>query len=182
MGRLGITPHSYFLATVHRAENTDDPERLLGIMGALGDISTGARPTVLPVHPRTRARLDELGLSVPPAVRLVPPVSYLEMVCLEKNAAAILTDSGGVQKEAYFYRVPCITLRDETEWVETVDAKWNTLAGADRATIAAAVAAAPGTDGRLAWKPIYGDGTASDAVVAELLAARPGEGHGGARR
>jgi len=182
MGRLGITPHSYFLATVHRAENTDDPERLLGIMGALGDISTGARPTVLPVHPRTRARLDELGLSVPPAVRLVPPVSYLEMVCLEKNAAAILTDSGGVQKEAYFYRVPCITLRDETEWVETVDAKWNTLAGADRATIAAAVAAAPGTDGRLAWKPIYGDGAASDAVVAELLAARPGEGHGGARR
>ena len=117
------------LATIHRAENTDHPQRLGAIVDAL--IATAKTlPVVWPVHPRTRAvlqqagRLDQLAQSV----RLTDPVGYLDMVQLEKYAAVIATDSGGVQKEAFFHQVPCVTLRDETEWVELVDAGWNRLA------------------------------------------------------
>lgn len=128
LARLGLSAGGYALATVHRAENVDDPERLQRIISALRDVSR-QRPVVFPVHPRTRRQLPELhagGGLIP-----IDPVGYLDMVRLEAGAAVILTDSGGVQKEAYWLRVPCVTLREETEWVETVREGWNVLVGAD---------------------------------------------------
>jgi len=132
---LGLRPGGYFLGTVHRAENTDRPERLQRIVGAFNDLAASTAPVVFPVHPRTRKLLDAGGWELAPAVRTIEPVSYLDMLMLEKHARAILTDSGGVQKEAFWLHVPCLTLRDETEWVETIDAGWNTLVGDDRARI-----------------------------------------------
>jgi len=146
---LGLQPKGYHLATVHRAENTDDTIRLDGILAALQEISR-IRPVVWPMHPRTRQVLSRLHPSLladaiedhstPIPGRAgthhglcaINPVSYFDMLVLEKNAKLILTDSGGVQKEAYWLGVPCVTLRDETEWVETVEVGWNVLAGADR--------------------------------------------------
>jgi UDP-N-acetylglucosamine 2-epimerase len=136
LDRLALNLGSYLLATVHRAENTDDPARLAAILEAFGDIQESI---VFPAHPRTRSALAAFDLPVPANVRLVEPVGYLDMLLLEKYARLILTDSGGVQKEAYFFGVPCVTLRDETEWVETVEAGWNVLAGADPEHIAAVV-------------------------------------------
>jgi UDP-GlcNAc3NAcA epimerase len=169
LARHGLTPKQFLLATVHRAENTDDPARLQSILQALSNLASAARPLLLPLHPRTRATLKTLGLeglvAGNPGLRLVEPVPFLDMIVLEQQAALILTDSGGVQKEAYFHRVPCVTLRDETEWVETVEAGWNQLVGADQARIeAAASTAKPG-------RPIdeYGDGNAAHKVV-QLLA------------
>lgn len=135
--RLGLSEKGYLLATVHRAENTDDPARLQAILDAFRVID---EPIVFPVHPRTQARLSVLGFDLNvPHLQLIPPVGYLDMVRLEQAARAILTDSGGIQKEAYWLGVPCITLRDETEWVETVTAGANVLVGADTARIVAAV-------------------------------------------
>ena len=175
MHKLGIRAKAYCLATVHRAENTDDPRRLRSIFDAFNEISTAERPIIFPVHPRTRHKIKELDLAISDDVRLVPPMPYLEMVSLEKNAVVILTDSGGVQKEAYFYRVPCVTLRDETEWVETVETGWNRLAGAARAGIGQAVedaAASPPSH----WPPAYGKGDASRKIL-EILLAHPGDNH-----
>ena len=125
---LGLTPKNYVLATVHRAENTDDPIRLRAIFTGLTVVSENI-PVLLPLHPRTRAALLREGLleNVSQFLRLIEPVGYLDMVMLEKNAKLIATDSGGVQKEAFFYRVPCVTLREETEWVELVELGWNRL-------------------------------------------------------
>jgi UDP-GlcNAc3NAcA epimerase len=130
--KLDILPRSYYLATVHRAENTDDSMRLTNIFKALDEIATTDCPVVLPLHPRTAKYIQKYGLKFTNGVRVVQPVSYLEMVVLENNARLILTDSGGLQKEAYWLNVPCITLRDETEWTETVESGWNILAGADK--------------------------------------------------
>jgi len=130
--RLNIQPRSYYLATVHRAENTDDGTRLADIFKALDEIATSDCPVVLPLHPRTVKYARKHGLEFTNGVRAIQPVSYLEMVVLESNARLILTDSGGVQKEAYWFKVPCVTLRDETEWVETVESGWNILTGADK--------------------------------------------------
>jgi UDP-GlcNAc3NAcA epimerase len=166
---LGLTPQNYCLATIHRAENTDDPGRLRGILEALAEIASPAMPLILPLHPRTRGCIYQLGLASVvdknPCIRVIEPVSFLDMVMLEKHALLILTDSGGVQKEAYFHGVPCVTLRDETEWVETVEAGWNTVAGAAKDTILKA--AAKSRKG----KPIpeYGNGHAAAAVVAGLV-------------
>jgi UDP-GlcNAc3NAcA epimerase len=133
---LGQTPGKYSLLTLHRAENTDDPKRLQAIIGAFNEMD---QPVIFPLHPRTRAKLKELGLQWNGnAIRMIEPVGYFDMISLELNARRIFTDSGGVQKEAYMAKVPCITLRDETEWVETVDARWNILVGADPAAIKAA--------------------------------------------
>ena len=129
---LDIRPKSYYLATVHRAENTDDSMRLTNIFEALDEIATANCPVVLPLHPRTVKYAQKHGLKFANCVRAIQPVSYLEMVVLENNARLILTDSGGVQKEAYWFNVPCITLRDETEWVETVESGWNILTGANK--------------------------------------------------
>jgi UDP-N-acetylglucosamine 2-epimerase len=134
---LGLEPRQYLLATVHRPYNTDVPENLGDILAAFEAIG---EPVVFPVHPRTRKKITELGkgFNLQPAtsnVKLIEPVGYLDMLMLEQHARLILTDSGGMQKEAYFFGVPCITLRPETEWVETVEAGWNVLAGADRGRI-----------------------------------------------
>lgn len=167
--RYELNPKAFALATVHRAENTDDPARLEGIVTALSNLASGECPVLLPLHPRTRATLKRLGmeplLERNPALKTVEPVPFLDMIVLEQQAKLILTDSGGVQKEAYFQRVPCVTLRDQTEWVETVEAGWNQLAGADRARIEQAAASAK--PGRVIDE--YGDGNAAGKVLDLLL-------------
>lgn len=167
LDRLGLRPRCYVLATCHRAENTDDRARLEGVVRGLAAVAA-TRPVVLPLHPRTRGKLREFGLeSALAGVTLVEPVSYLDMVTLEKNAEVIVTDSGGVQKEAFFYRVPCVTARDETEWVETVASGWNTLVGADPQRLAEAVAGHAGR-ARTDVQP-YGAGDAAERILAVLL-------------
>jgi UDP-GlcNAc3NAcA epimerase len=164
--RFGVSAGGYFLATVHRAANSDSPERLSAIVEAFGALDL---PVVWLVHPRTAKNLTAFGLDERLAalsnVRVSAPVSYGETVALLGNAAGLLTDSGGMQKEAYFLSVPCVTLRDETEWVETVETGWNVLAGADTARIVAATRAL----GHPAAHPdLYGDGHAAAKVVAAI--------------
>ncbi len=166
---LGLERRGYFLATVHRAANTDDPDRLRAICAALDDIGA---PVVFPVHPRTRRVMDEHGIPAPNGVRILPPLGYLSMLELSAHAAAILTDSGGVQKEAYWAGVPCITLRAETEWIETVAAGWNTLVDADTARIRAAAVSAMSFDRSRVRPAVYGDGDAAERI-ARVLAAGP---------
>jgi UDP-N-acetylglucosamine 2-epimerase len=168
--RLSLTRGGYALATVHRAYNTDDPVRLRSLMRALGALD---EPVVMPVHPRTRARLDEFAIfsspeRTPDNLVLIEPVGYMDMIALERSARIILTDSGGIQKEAFLLSVPCVTLRPETEWVETVDAGWNRVVGVDESSIRAAATA---TD----WPtppspPLYGDGRAGARIAAHLSA------------
>jgi UDP-N-acetylglucosamine 2-epimerase len=122
-------PGDYYLATVHRAYNTDDIERLKRLIKVFGSLD---RRVVFPIHPRTRKALSNHRIAIPSNVLMLDPVSYIDMLMLEMNARVILTDSGGVQKEAHFFRVPCVTLREETEWVETVETGWNILAGVDQ--------------------------------------------------
>ena len=138
--RHGVAPGGYYAATLHRAENTDDPARLASIMAALDSLDL---PVLLPCHPRTAAALARAGLGAGRgSLHLLPPAPYPQMIGLMADARAVLTDSGGLQKEAYFLAVPCVTLRDETEWVETVAGGWNRLAGADTVRIRDAVEAA----------------------------------------
>lgn len=165
LDQLGLNPRGYVLATIHRAENTDSLDRLGAIVTAL-EMVAERLPVVLPLHPRTEGRMKAVGLAFA-KVLTIPPVGYLDMVALEEQAAAIATDSGGVQKEAFFYRVPCITLRDETEWVELVELGWNRLAPPGAGGLAGAIFAAIGTTGREA-RP-YGDGEASKAIAAVLV-------------
>jgi UDP-GlcNAc3NAcA epimerase len=126
--RLQIKEKSYLLATVHRAENTDDPERLSNILTAFDNLD---EPLIFPTHPRTRVRLQAINWRPRPHIQLIEPVGYLDMVNLTNQARLILTDSGGLQKEAYWLGVPCVTLRDETEWIETVESGWNIVVGAN---------------------------------------------------
>jgi UDP-N-acetylglucosamine 2-epimerase len=126
--RLGMQRQRYLLATVHRSENTDDPARLSEILRAFNSLE---EPVVFPVHPRTRKVIASAGFQIEPHVRLIDPVGYLDMVALVSSARLVLTDSGGVQKEAYWLGIPCLTMRNETEWVETVEAGWNVLVGSD---------------------------------------------------
>lgn len=170
LGRLGLAAGSYVLATAHRAENTDDPDRLGAIARGLAEVSA-TLPVVWPVHPRTRAVLQALHVlgEAAHAVHMIDPVGYLDMVQLEKFAAVIATDSGGVQKEAFFHRVPCVTLRDETEWTELVDAGWNRLAPPVSAeAVSHAVRLAVGTGGT----PIqpYGSGDTAARVALRMAA------------
>jgi UDP-GlcNAc3NAcA epimerase len=163
----------YYLATVHRASNSDSPERLAAIVDAFTALG---KPVVWPVHPRTSKNLARFGLEARVVasgdVRAVEPVGYRETIALLGGAAGLLTDSGGMQKEAYFLGVPCVTLREETEWVETVEAGWNTLAGADTERILAATRSLARPDTR---PDVYGDGHAAVKVVdalERLLGAR----------
>ncbi len=168
LARLGLTPGQYVLVTVHRAENTDDARRLRVIAEALEAIAR-VMPVVWPVHPRTRQVLpvDFNGADTRRALHLIEPLGYLDMVQLEKHAAVIATDSGGVQKEAFFHKVPCVTLRDETEWVELVEARWNRLAPPQSAgQVAAAILAAVGSPG-MPIEP-YGRGDAAQRIVRRL--------------
>ena len=168
---LGLQEKAYVLATVHRAENTDDPARLETILRALAEIARRVA-VVLPIHPRTRAILSQSPQlnGLVSTLKLFDPVGYLDMVMLERNAAVIATDSGGVQKEAYFQRVPCVTLRDETEWTELVETGWNTLAGASSAEriVTALEKALSGAEGQNV--SLYGTGDAAKQIVQILLA------------
>ena len=161
----GLTRRAYALATIHRAGNTDDPERLRRLVRALNAVD---EPVVFPVHPRTRAALERADARFVSHVRVVPPVGYLDMIALEDQARVIATDSGGVQREAYCLGVPCVTLRDETEWVETVEAGWNVLVGADTEAILAAWRREPPVGSR---PPIFGDGQAAATIVRLLETA-----------
>lgn len=157
---LALAKGSYLLATIHRASNTDDREILAGLLGTFAAIE---EPIVFPVHPRTRKAITESGLTPSANVRFIDPVGYLDMLALEKNARMILTDSGGVQKEAFFFGIPCVTMRTETEWVELVEAGWNRVVGFDRGRIVEAVKT---------WKPtgtrpaLYGKGDSSERIAA----------------
>jgi len=156
----------YVLVTLHRAENVDDPRRLASLLALLAI----ERPVVFPVHPRTRAALAGSGLELPPNVRAIDPVGYLAMVALESRAAAIATDSGGVQKEAYLAGVPCVTLRTETEWVETVAAGWNRVVGSEPSALRAALDDASFMDRSRTRPELFGDGAASERIVTALAA------------
>lgn len=154
---LGIKNKEYYLATIHRAENTDNPERIANI---LAGFARSPQPIVWPIHPRTKKRLSDFGMQLPPTILAIEPIGYLDMVMLEKHAALIATDSGGVQKEAYFHRVPCITLRDETEWAELID-------------IGAIIISSPKDSIRTLeslpvlgkWPSIFGTGNSGQAIV-----------------
>ena len=163
MDRMGLKERQYLVATVHRSENTDDPERLEGILKALNALD---EPVIFPAHPRTlkvihNGRAHRLGSHV----RLVEPLGYFEMVSLSRSARLILTDSGGLQKEAYWLGVPCVTLRDETEWVETVESGWNTLTGANTDKIVRTVRSFVNPASRA---PLYGEGCVS-AMCVKLI-------------
>lgn len=169
MQRLGLADKGFVLATVHRAENTDDPARLAVIVDAFVQVARDL-PIVWPLHPRTRGVLERQGMlaRLDGAVQLVEPLGYLDMVQLERAAAVISTDSGGVQKEAFFYEVPCVTLRDETEWVELVAAGWNRLVPPKHSTdIIAAIRAAVMRRG-VPVQP-YGDGRSAEKIASLLL-------------
>jgi UDP-N-acetylglucosamine 2-epimerase len=162
LSTLRLDPASYSLVTVHRAANTDDPARLTNIVRALSRVG---ETVIFPVHPRTRGALAKLDVQFGDNVRLIEPVGYYDMMMLEENARLIATDSGGVQREAYFMQKPCLTLRDETEWTETVTAGWNKLVGVDVDMIVHEWASfAPPS----AQPPIFGDGKAGEKI-AEIL-------------
>jgi UDP-GlcNAc3NAcA epimerase len=157
----------FALATIHRQENTDTPERLQEIINGLENIAEAVCPVVLPLHPRTRKAIEAAGWTFR-HLEVTGPLSYHEMLVLMSRARMILTDSGGVQKEAYFANRPCITLRDETEWVETLANRCNVLAGADRDRILQAAGSAHEAG---PWLQSYGDGRAGEAVVDAILKA-----------
>jgi UDP-N-acetylglucosamine 2-epimerase len=167
---LDIHHGSYYLATVHRAENTNDIVRLTHIFQALDEIANRDCPVVLPLHPRTVKYVQRHGLKFSDDVRVIQPVSYLEMIVLEGHARLILTDSGGVQKEAYWFSVPCITLRDETEWVETVESGWNILTGADKQRIIDGVKHSYRAR-HVSPKSVYGNSSAANQICEILQGA-----------
>jgi UDP-GlcNAc3NAcA epimerase len=163
---LGVEPGKYVVATIHRAENTNSEERLSSILSALESLD---RPIVLPVHPRTRDKLASFGLQIPKGIQAIDPVGYLDMLALLGSAACIVTDSGGVQKEAYYVGVPCVTLRDETEWVETIEAGWNELCAPAPLALQAAVLRM--TSPRPKQVPLYGTGDTAEQIASLLAAA-----------
>lgn len=168
---LGLKPKHFILATIHRAENTDDVDRLTAIFTALAKISFHI-PVILPLHPRTRNALERLNLlkEAPNTLSVTNPVGYLDMLALESGASVIVTDSGGVQKEACFCGVPCVTVREETEWPELIEAGWNTLAPpADPESVVSAVMASVGRRGDQTMG--FGDGTAATKIAAILRAS-----------
>jgi len=158
----GVEPGRYIVVTAHRAGNVDDPDRLARLVELLEVLPL---PAVFPLHPRTRARLDATGLTgrleAAPALRLAPPLGYLDFLTLARNARAVLTDSGGVQKEAYLLGTPCVTMRDTTEWVETVETGWNVLVDLDRAAALAALEREPPPGPR---PELYGGGHAGERI------------------
>lgn len=183
---MALQNTAYILVTCHRAENTDSLERLASIWNALNEIALSGTKVVLPLHPRTEKVLKSIGLlasdfsfggasvEIAPNLLLLPPVSFLDMVALEKHATVILTDSGGVQKEAYFHGVRCVTLRDETEWVETIETGWNILVGADKDRILAETSKAitqmqSGDCKSLPTIPDYGTGFAAREIVKLII-------------
>ncbi|HEU4515836.1 MAG TPA: UDP-N-acetylglucosamine 2-epimerase (non-hydrolyzing) [Steroidobacteraceae bacterium] len=175
LGRLGLEPGAYLVATLHRAENTP-AERLAPLLAALAAVGTTARPVILPLHPRTANAMREAGLDLPRGggLRAIEPLGYLDMIALVARARIVLTDSGGLQKEAFFLDRPCVTLREETEWVETVAGGGNRIAGTDAGRIGEAVAAWDSALARAqpdfssAVRAAFGDGAASARIVAQI--------------
>ena len=168
LSELGLKPEGYYLATVHRAANTDDPENLRQICRALLSLD---KPVAFPVHPRTRKLLEDILGGVGNSSRLnklhiIPPVGYLDALCLQKNAFMVLTDSGGMQKEAYMLKTPCLTLRDETEWPETLRHGWNRLVGVDADNIVAAAKKPETFFGEP--RHVFGDGDAAEKILRIL--------------
>ena len=162
LAQLQVEPRKYALVTIHRPANTDDPDRLRHILSAVNSVR---ETVILPVHPRTRKALSNLALQLEDHVRLIEPVGYFDMITLEANARLIATDSGGVQREAYYLSIPCLALRDETEWTGTVQTGWNKLVGADQRRILDAWFnfELPGEH-----PPIYGTGIAAQNIVQIL--------------
>jgi UDP-GlcNAc3NAcA epimerase len=164
-----LITHNYYLTTLHRAENTDDPKKLKSIFGALNEIG-GKTPVIFPLHPRTKKMTKVYRLfSKFKNIRFIEPVSYIDMLKLEKSAKAILTDSGGVQKEAYWLGVPCFTLREETEWAETIKSKWNLLVGTETKRIVKEVRHMEGQRRYLKRHGLFGDGKSSQKIVKILV-------------
>ncbi len=165
LNRLGLMPRRYSLVTIHRPANTDDPLRLKSILSALNQ--TG-ETVILPLHPRTRKALEALDIQLKDSLKIIDPVGYFDMLILEENARLIATDSGGVQREAYYMSIPCLTLRDETEWVGTVEVGWNRLVGAEQKNI---------LENWFSFSPpsehpfIYGDGNAAQHIAGILAKA-----------
>jgi UDP-N-acetylglucosamine 2-epimerase len=163
LNELDLVADDYYLATVHRPYNTDDSGKLADIVAALSSLD---KRVIFPVHPRTKKKLADLSGKAPPEfsnnLKLIEPLGYLDMLHLEKNARMILTDSGGIQKEAYILSVPCITLRPETEWVETLSAGWNTLVGADINKIVSATQLSIPSESP---DPVFGKGNAAKNIV-----------------
>jgi UDP-GlcNAc3NAcA epimerase len=166
LDRLGLKTRDYVVATVHRSENTDDVSRLSSILQAFNQLD---ETVIFPVHPRARKHIAEAGVRTESNVRLIDPMAYLDMVSLVGSARLVLTDSGGLQKEAYWLGVPCVTLRDETEWVETVQAGWNLLVGPATGKIIQAVRSFSPPSLR---PQLYGDGAAAEKCV-DLLQTQP---------
>jgi UDP-GlcNAc3NAcA epimerase len=167
MERLSLAPQKYILATIHRAENTDDLGRLKAIFDGLDRVGL-QMPVILPLHPRTKKLLRLLGRKATRSdVRMIEPVGYLDMIMLEKNAGLIATDSGGIQKEAFFYRVPCVTLRDETEWTELVELGWNQVVVPRSARIVSnAILTSLERKGRIGYP--YGRGRTAEAILSAM--------------
>jgi len=173
--RLGVKPNEYILTTIHRPNNTDDPERLTNILSSLLSITERDGITlVLPLHPRTRNLLDKnLDAAVyeklmsSPLVKIIPPASFFEIIVLEKNARIVMTDSGGVQKESFFFERPCVILRPETEWVEIVNHGAGIIANADSKLIVAAYDNLIGT--RPVFPPLFGDANASEIILKTIV-------------
>ncbi len=162
--KFDVLPGDYALATIHRAGNTASADILQSILHGLSMVASSGLPVLMPAHPRVQNALDQLEIALG-QVRVVPPASYLEMVSLQANARVILTDSGGVQKEAYWLGVPCVTLRDETEWTETLEAGWNQLAGSEPDQILKLALREAPTE-----RPsLYGDGRAANKIVNHLV-------------
>ena len=170
LDNLSIEPNNYILATVHRAENTDNPARLKSIIEALENTAHSSKAVVLALHPRTKKLLKKQDLKLSKSIQVIEPTPYLETITLLQNAKAIMTDSGGMQKEAFFLKTPCLTLRDETEWVETIDIGTNRLIGADIKKAAKALDQLFSNK----WNPDfsanpYGQGDAAEKIVMELI-------------
>ena len=164
--QLGIGSKKYALATIHRAENVDDKERLNSILQGIKHYSN---TIIWPLHPRTKNRLESFGINIPDNIKMIEPVGYLDMIMLEKHAELIATDSGGVQKEAYFNKVPCITLRDETEWIELVQCGANIITGANTENIIAALKKVAMVDSNIFNIPLYGNGNSGNEIVEYLI-------------
>lgn len=166
----GLTDKGYALCTLHRQENTDDPERLGNILAALREIAREL-PVVFPIHPRTRNRItQDMALGLLDGLTVIEPLPYLEMQRLQMSANVILTDSGGMQKEAFFHGIPCITLRDETEWVETVDAGWNHVTGTNRDAILKTWINLKIPSETVV--PLYGNGDSATLIIVILINSR----------
>ena len=168
--RMGLSHRNFILATIHRPANTDNPENLRSIFRALGDIAASGVDVVFPCHPRTRKKILDFRLEIDDfggKLKLIDPASFFEIIRLEKNARVVMTDSGGVQKEAFFYGTPCVILRPETEWVEIVDAGAGIIADADYERIIKAYEEIAGKP--VHFPPLFGDGHASEKIIREIM-------------